>query len=226
MRHSPPGPDRPSPWEDGIAALAPAAAATGGIAAQHGFYLAGGTGLSLLLHHRLSVDLDYFINGTFNAEQVLADLRHADPRGHHGAVTAGAVYWHVHGRETLTASFISAQGTPSALTEARLLGQTMAVASLLDIAAMKSVAVIGRSEKKDYVDLAAIIAFGQITLPEILAFNRRKLAVTSYHEVILLRSLVYFDEIEADPMPQMAIDLDWSMTKKILTDAVSASVKS
>lgn len=113
MRPSPPGSDSPSPWENGIAALAPAAAATGEIAAKHGFYLAGGTGLSLLLHHRLSVDLDYFTNGTFDAEQVLADLTRADPHGHHGTVTAGAVYWHVHGDENLTASFISAQGTPA-----------------------------------------------------------------------------------------------------------------
>ena len=206
--------------------MAPAAAATVAVAAKHGFYLAGGTGLSLLLRHRLSVDLDYFTNGSFDAEQVLADLTRADPRGHHGAVTAGAVYWHVHGDQHLTASFISAQGSPSALTEARLLTQPMTVASLLDIAAMKSVAVIGRSEKKDYVDLATIIAFGRLQLPQMLAFNRQKLAATSYHEVLLLRSLVYFDEIEADPMPQMTIDLDWTRTKAILTDVVARYVKS
>ncbi len=58
-----------------------------------------------------------------------------------------------------------------------------------------------------------------------LAFNHQKLAATSYHEVLLLRSLVYFKEIEADPMPEMTIDLDWTMTKAILTDAVAAYVK-
>lgn len=101
--------------------MAPAAAATVGIAAKHGFYLAGGTGLSLLLHHQLSVDLDYFTNDSFNAEQVFADLTHADARGHHGTVTAGAVCRHVHKDQYLTASFISAQGFSSALTEAPLL---------------------------------------------------------------------------------------------------------
>jgi hypothetical protein len=44
-------------------------------AAQHGYYLAGGTALCLHLAHRRSVDLDLFRTDSFDAEAMVTDLK-------------------------------------------------------------------------------------------------------------------------------------------------------
>ncbi len=41
------------------------------IASQWGFYLAGGTGLALYLHHRQSTDLDFFTHSDFEPQEIL-----------------------------------------------------------------------------------------------------------------------------------------------------------
>lgn len=179
-------------------------------------------GLATILRHRMSEALDFFINAPFDAACIAAELRDLDLSGRQGATSASTLYWYTEGDEAQKASFIAAQGRSSLVHEAALMDRTASVASLRDIAAMKSIAIIGRIEKKDYIDMAAILSIGRLSLGDILAFNAIKYAGSAYSEDTLVRSLVYFVDVDPLPLPIMTSPLTWNEAKRVITAAVRA----
>ena len=207
-------------WESLASVLEPAVATVHDVANTNGFFLAGGTGLAIILRHRLSDDLDFFKNVAFESEKLASLLRSLDPTGEQGLISKSTVYWFAGGDKKQKISFIAAQGRESRVENRVVFGHQIQIASILDIAAMKSVAIIGRVEKKDYVDFAAILHYGKITLNEILVFNEVKLRGTHYNAQTFLRSLAYFDDVESLPMPIMTSDMSWKDSKRIISQAV------
>ncbi len=117
------------------------------------FALVGGTALSLLFGHRMSVDLDLFSNKTFNNETITNGLvekfgesfdnRSSNPRfGIFGFVNEVKIdivrYPHPQIRPEL-----NVEGIRMFSTE--------------DIVAMKVQAVLGRGKKKDFWDIAELL---------------------------------------------------------------------
>lgn len=85
----------------------------------------------------------------------------------------------------------------------------IAVAHPDDIAAMKLSAVAGRGPRKDFVDL---YAYARRVAPLEQVFERfrekyRGVSVDPYH---LLRSLTYFEDAEAEAMPEVLGDISWA----------------
>ncbi len=86
------------------------------------------------------------------------------------------------------------------------------MASLHDIAAMKLIAASQRGSKKDFIDLYMIEQNG-LTLASIIKSLPEKYPNTSINYYHIIKSLVYFDDAELEPMPRMLVELEWGTTK-------------
>ena len=173
-----------------------------------GWTLAGGTGLALQFGHRRSVDLDFFRAETVDSQALIGSLSRL------GSIvvqsrTAGTLHVVLDG---FRLSFLEAQapflfpGTPY---------RGLLIADPRDIAIMKVVAIGGRGSRKDFVDLYFFLQSGG-ALDTLMTLVRRRFANIDYNEYHLLKSLVFFDDAEAEPMPQMLRRASWSEVKKTL----------
>ena len=73
---------------------------------------------------------------------------------------------------------------------------------------MKAIAIGGRGSRKDFVDLYFFLQAGG-SLDGILSLVRRRFQDVDYNEYHLLKSLVYFEDAESEPMPKMIRDVEW-----------------
>lgn len=158
------------------------------------FYLAGGTGLALLLNHRRSVDLDFFSRRNRLDAQgrraLLARLRHL-PGWEALEGTDGTLHGRV-GRVRISFFWY-----PEPLVKPLIRRNALRIASLDDIALMKIGAVIGRGSRKDFMDLYAIAQ--QLPLARVLAQGSKKFSETRDFTLQALKALSFFDDAERDP---------------------------
>jgi hypothetical protein len=180
----------------------------GTAAAEHGFYLAGGTAIAIWLGHRESVDLDWFTGDPI-----------ADPHDLAGRLRDGGVGLEVSSvaRGTLHGQ---ADGVKLSFLEYRypLLRPLVPwpeygcrLAALEDLACMKLSAISSRGAKKDFIDLYAI-GTTHFTLPQMLGFYQQKFQTTDLLHV--LSSLAYFDDAEPEAMPTMHWATRWDEVKR------------
>ena len=174
--------------------------------------LAGGTALALQLGHRYSEDLDFFRLDPFDTDPMLASLS-----------TIGVVSVHSRSADTLhltlnglRLSFLQAQA-PLLFPGTSYRG--LVIADPRDIAVMKVVAIGGRGSRKDFVDLYFILQGGG-SIDGILALVRQRFYRIDYNAYHLMKSLVFFEDAEAEPMPQLIRGVEWDVIKKTLCDAV------
>ena len=90
------------------------------------------------------------------------------------------------------------------------------MASVVDIGCMKVSAISSRGTKKDYVDLYFILQ--KLTLEDLLDAFSKKYKGIEYSKSHILKSLVYFDDAEADPDPDYLISTKWSEIKGYITE--------
>lgn len=177
-------------------------------------YLAGGTALALHIGHRVSVDLDFFSPDALPEQ--LAGL----------IASVGEVQ--VVGREPRTlhalvggvqVSFFQYQYP--LLSEVVTEG-AVRMAALQDIAAMKLDAASSRGSKKDFIDLYTLLR--TYTLIELMAWFEEKYAHVSFNKAHILKSLVYFEDAEQEPMPRMLIPVAWEEVKAKLVQEATALI--
>jgi len=176
------------------------------------FYLAGGSAAALHLGHRVSVDLDFFSEQAYEVEPLVQQLQIL------GRLTVqqqspGTMVGRL---ETVRISFFA---YPYPLLEEPILVDGVRVASLLDIALMKIVAIGQRGRMRDFVDLYFICRAG-CSLDELLRRISQKYATVSYPSYHLLRALTYFDDAEGDEPPKMLVDFDWAEVKRFFGEEV------
>jgi hypothetical protein len=174
--------------------------------------LAGGTALALQLGHRVSLDLDFFRHGEFDEAALrtsLAEIGHLEVQ----SMSAGTLHARLKG---VRLSFRRSE-VPFLFEPAVYRG--LHLADVRDIAAMKVVAVAGRGSKKDFVDLYAYFETGA-TFGDLMVVVARRYADTEFNAMHLLRSLVYFDDAEAEPMPRMLTKVPWPEVRRRLESEV------
>jgi Nucleotidyl transferase AbiEii toxin, Type IV TA system len=176
------------------------------------FYLAGGTGLALHLGHRRSVDLDFFLGDDFDVEFLLQKFQILEGFSL-VSKSPGTVYANI--RETKV-SFI-AYVYPMLFPFERFLGAK--IADPRDISCMKLSAIASRGTKRDFVDLYVLAK--QYGVDQLLVWFKQKFAQTNYSIVHILKSLVYFEEAEQDPMPDMLVPLSWDDVKRFFAREVA-----
>jgi len=177
-----------------------------------GWFLAGGTALALQFGHRLSEDLDFFRAGSVDPEVLIEGLsRH----GHLAVQSRAAGTLHVT-LDRIRLSFLKAQAP---LLFQGTLYRGMQISDPRDIAVMKLVAIGGRGSRKDFVDLFFLLRSG-IALETIMDLVRKRFAGIDYNDYHLLKSLVYFDDAESEPMPRMLRRASWPEIKKTIVAEV------
>ncbi len=167
------------------------------------FYLAGGTALALQLGHRESLDFDFFRERGFDPQELLRQL------------PAARVLQEE--RDTLTVEVRGVKtsffGYPHPLLRPAVSGPAgFGVADVSDIAAMKLAAIAGRGSRKDFVDLF-FICRQCFPLKEAILFLQAKFPAHQYDLYHILRSLTYFSDAEAEPMPVMRAPVAWEEIK-------------
>lgn len=169
------------------------------------FLLVGGTALALQIGHRTSIDIDFFSNKRFDVETLLVQLQEdfsirIRNRMYH------AVFLEI---QNVRTDFVF---QPSELIDAPLKLDDLAMASPLEIAAMKIGAITARGRKRDFVDLYCLLQ--HYSLPTILEAFLRKYPEATME--LAVRSLFYFEDADQDPEPRCFFDYDWSRVKGVI----------
>lgn len=182
-----------------------------GLSVLEAFYLAGGTGLALQLGHRKSIDLDFFSSDFPKRDLLLQSLEHLKPKiiqeapGTLDLEIEGVVVTFLEYKYRLLGKFRDFEGVK--------------VAGVEDISCMKLSAISSRGSKKDFVDFYKILE--KYNLAELFKLFDKKFKDVKYQKTHLLKSLVYFDQAEEDPDPDMIDDIKWSEAKKTIENSVS-----
>lgn len=180
------------------------------------FYLAGGTALALQIGHRKSIDLDFFIAQFPSQVTLVHDLSTFKPTISQQATGTLDVYI-----QDVKVSFLE---YPYPLINPLVTYEKIQMASVLDIACMKVIAISSRGSKKDFVDLYFILK--TYSLEQIFAAISSKFVDTKYQTFHLLKSLVYFVDAEADPDPDFTTSVSWELVKSTLENQALAFTKS
>jgi len=171
--------------------------------------LVGGTALALQIGHRKSIDLDLFGDIKLEPLELTQELQA------YGNVSMRSASQRIHRMVLRDVQLDIVQydypwlGTPVAENGVRLAG-------IPDIAAMKLAAITNRGTKKDFIDLAFLL--DRFDLPQMLGFYRQKFK--DGEPFMVLKSMVYFEDAEDDPMPYMLQPINWDETKQRISDHV------
>ena len=169
--------------------------------------LVGGTSLALQFGHRLSIDLDFFSENLIEHEEILINIK---PLGKVDIVSKSKYisYFYIN---DLKVDFVS---LPYKWIDEPVLEDSIRLASIKDIAAMKLAAITNRGSKKDFIDLALLI--DQLGLRQMMNLYHEK--YPDGMEMMVLKSLVYFDDADIQSDPIMLVPYDWKRVKKSIVD--------
>lgn len=168
------------------------------------FYLAGGTALALQIGHRQSIDLDWF------SQKQVSIIRLKRSLSSLGDLTVES-----EDKETLNCSLNGVKLSffvypyPPLFSFIDFDGVKMA--DERDIACMKIDAISSRGSKKDFIDLHFLLQKYQ--LRDLLDLFDKKYKNIKYNRLHILKSLVYFEEAEDEPMPKMFLKIAWLAVK-------------
>ena len=172
--------------------------------------LVGGTALALQIGHRKSVDLDFF------GPMKIAEIDLPQELSIYGSVSIRNIGKRVQSFmvSNVQVDFVE-YDYPWLDNIVSIKG--LRLASCRDIAAMKLSAITNRGSRKDFVDLAFLLEI--FTLQDILSFYAEKYSEDNCFHV--LKSLVFFDDAEDDPMPNMLNQFNWEAAKQRISEVVA-----
>ena len=181
-----------------------------------GWTLAGGTGLAFRLGHRISEDLDFFRTDDRDVCTLHNEL------ARHGKYETLQESEH-----TLTVLLCGTKLSFSRVRDPFLFESTpyrfFSVADVRDIALMKLAAISGRGSRKDFSDLYMILQ-NEPALEAYFEWLPRKYGASRINTYHILKSLIYFDDAETEPMPRMLAPFDWVECKAFFVRAARAIV--
>ncbi len=181
------------------------------ITVKNGFYLSGGTALALQIGHRESEDLDFFNMSSFSPESLQKDL-----------LLLGSLTDVVLAEGTLNL-FVGKVKLQFLYYPYRLLQETrdwngINLSSMLDIACTKLITVGARGSKKDFIDMYFILQ--KMELKSLLGRVDEEYQGVNYNYPHILKSLVYFEDANNEPMPKMHKIVNWEVVKESLIKEV------
>ncbi|MBW2063950.1 MAG: nucleotidyl transferase AbiEii/AbiGii toxin family protein [Deltaproteobacteria bacterium] len=181
------------------------------------FYLAGGTGLALQLGHRKSEDLDFFTDKRFTPDLLLSSTPHARVL----FTDEGTIHFELWGIRVSLLYYEPPLAYPA------IDWRDMKVADIRDIGAEKIKTISQRGAKKDFIDLYAILKM-RYSIEELCNFFGRRFNDSDMNLYHVLRSLVFFEDAEQDPLPHMLVsgkDWDWEQIKTFFIESIEAFEK-
>lgn len=182
-----------------------------------GFYLVGGTALALKIGHRRSVDLDLFSNFNFDVVQLLENLS-ADFNFNLFFSANNTIKGSI---DDIKLDFLSHRYP---LIAKPVVEEGIEMLSLQDIIAMKLNAISSSGQRvKDFIDIFYLLR--KFSIEQMIGFYKEK--YTQYNEVSVLKSLVYFDDIDFCDWPEIIDEpnLKWNTIKDELEKSVKKYLK-
>lgn len=176
------------------------------------FRLVGGTGLSLQLGHRQSVDIDMFTDEDFDilyiAKVLKKKMSKADVRIFSFGIT---IYTPINESKSLKIDLMATDKFIRPETHI----DKIRFAHIEDIAAMKLEAITSRNTKKDFYDIAEILNY--YTFDQLLSFYTERYPYNDIKQV--LENFTFFSEdCEAEFDPISLKSIDWLSVKFLLID--------
>ena len=177
------------------------------------FYLAGGTGLAIILTHRKSYDFDFFSRNQFSTEKLLEIIVKS--------FREDEVILSEIKEDTLIVFLNNIQVSffqyNYPLLKNLVKKDGLYIASLEDILAMKVIAIIQRGTKKDFIDLWTIMKEKKYSLQDIFIFCKTKYG-KAFSESIALKALTYFKDAEEETFEREKLNISWESIKKYLIE--------
>ncbi len=177
------------------------------------FYLAGGTGLAIILAHRKSYDFDFFSKDQFSTEKLLEII--VKSFGEDEVILSEIK------EDTLIVFLNNIQVSffqyNYPLLKNLIKKDGLYIASLEDILAMKVIAIIQRGTKKDFIDLWTIMKEKKYSLQDIFIFCKTKYG-KAFSESIALKALTYFKDAEEETPEEEESNFSWESIKKYLIE--------
>jgi len=169
------------------------------------YYLAGGTALALQIGHRISTDLDWFSVSQpllFPERETISRILSGNSEFEIVSEQDGLLFSRLFQTDV---SFIY-QHHP--LVEKTVDFQGVQLASVVDIGLMKLAAINSRGSRRDFIDLYCLR--DNVSLERLLELAPGKYYDRPSFLSVTARALAYFDDAEAQPMPEMLISIQWS----------------
>lgn len=163
---------------------------------RQNYYLAGGTGLALQIGHRKSEDFDFFTSRSFSTIDLFDELQKYLVKHTLVKIQEEEKTLTILVDEIIKVSFFY---YPYPLLESLLEEDDLKIASIVDIGCMKLSTIVSRATIRDYTDLYFILH--QISLEELLESSKKKHPTLDTN--LALKSLVYFDDVNTDPIDFM-----------------------
>lgn len=182
------------------------------------FRLVGGTALSLLYGHRVSVDLDLFSYKPFDNTLVITGLersfgpsfvnRSTNPRfGIFGFIDNVKIDLVHH---------------PHSLIRPEQIAYGIKMFSTEDIIAMKVQAILGRGKKKDFWDIAELLK--HFSVEDFIRFHKEKYA-TQNLMITVPQAITYFADAEESEDPVSLKGQTWEIVKEYISEKVSSYLR-
>lgn len=174
---------------------------------EQGWYLAGGTALTLQVDHRVSVDLDFFIpQHEIATQRIISSL--------------SPYQWTTSLREKDTLYGILKGAKVSFIAYPQFIPKqpcipykSIDVLDARDIAVMKIIAISQRGTKRDFFDLYWYTKHREPLL-DILKRVDTQYPNFSHNYHHFMKSLTYFEDAEDNPEPQLCFDATWEQVKQ------------
>ncbi|MBI2627768.1 nucleotidyl transferase AbiEii/AbiGii toxin family protein [Candidatus Nomurabacteria bacterium] len=186
---------------------------------QSGWYLAGGTALALQAGNRKSIDLDFFTQEAhFESVDLLTHfLNNKDwtLERDRGNMIFGE----------LLGAKISFIAYPFFIPKQEYIKYgSIKIIQPRDIAVMKIAAISQRGKKRDFFDLYWCAHHVESLLNIIKRLPEQYPSVAhDYHHI--LKAIVYFNDAEGDPDPQVNFNADWKMVKSFFEKEIPLIVE-
>ena len=171
--------------------------------------LVGGTSLALQIGHRKSIDIDFFGEIEFDSlslPEIFADFKNVNSIKRSKNINIFNI-------DNVKVDFVNFSYP---WLEDVVRYDSIRLARIKDIAAMKLAAITGRGSRKDFVDLYFLLK--KFSLKEIMEMYSAKYFDGS--EYLVLKSLTYFEDAEKDANVEMIADVSWEQMKNTLLEKV------
>jgi predicted nucleotidyltransferase component of viral defense system len=178
------------------------------------FSLVGGTALSLLLGHRISVDLDLFCHQPFDNDIVKDGLTlHFKNRlVIEDKSSKFAIFCYI---DEIKVDLVK---HPLPLIRSLQLIENVRMYSTEDIIAMKVQAILGRGKKKDFWDIAELLQ--HYSVQDFVTFHREKYSKQNLL-ISVPQALTYFADADESEDPVSLKGQTWKSVQSIISKKVS-----
>ena len=182
------------------------------------FSLVGGTALSLLYGHRMSIDLDLFSNKVFENRSVTEALknRFQDKFVMEEKQARFGIFCYI---DEVKVDIIR---HPHPLIRPETSVEDIRMFSVEDIIAMKVQAILGRGKKKDFWDIAELLQ--HFSIKEFIQFHKEKYT-TQNLLITVPQAITYFADAEESEAPISLKNQTWQNVQEFIQKKVRDYLK-